>query len=456
MTVLLLIPYVAALVLFVAELRGALSPLRMPLRFASPLWLVAILVVTYCLQLAVLRTVAMTTFRYADMVAHGYVMPLPVIYAVFPHPDLLYAAFVLLGGLQTAALVSLYRTSIPKPILWFGCATLLLLSIASPVLSSFDIYGYVQNAILGGAAFAPPHVHFLGEYRVFDYWWEQPTTTLYGPLWIPIVQIVTAGATTLLGKMICWRIFCAALFVSFALLIRAYGHSQRMTAMAALNPALAFLTVANGHNDLLAIVIVVAAAIVIRSWPIAGILMTAAAGLIKLPYVLLALPIFSRLRSPAAKYAACCAAIVTTVLLSVLGGGPAYFAALRAHAGVITISTAIQGIAAAVSAGLIVLAVAGGRRFRTAGWLFPTFGSLRMQWSFPWYTLFAIPYALGSRRVLRYLLVSLPFVTALITPELMRSWSFLFAIPVATVLSINLSRGRSFRTDSTTPSAPRL
>lgn len=438
----LLAPYVAAVVLFVAELGGRLSQTRVGVPLRSPLALGALLLGTYAVQLGILRVAALSTLHYHGLALYGHPMPIPVIFPLFPHADAIEAAFLLIGAAQSLLLATLYRTHVPASVLVAGCAANLAISVAAPVLGSFDLYGYVHDALLGRAAYAPPAIPWTGEYRIFDLWWGKPTPTLYGPLWIPIVQLVMSLGSTLLTKMVAYRVFCALLFAALVALLRAQGQPQRIVAAVALNPALAFLTVANGHNDLLVLVFIVAGAILVRRSLALGVAMVVLAGLIKLPYALLGLPIFAAVKSRAARAVACAATVGLAVAFSLLGSGGQYVTALQQHAGTLNAGELAQGVLVLIAIVLLGIAVAGGRRYLTGIWFMPSFGSFRMPWTFPWYTLFAFPYALARRRVLRYLLISLPFVTALVTPELMQVWTFLFAIPAATVLSLNLRRGK--------------
>ena len=434
----LLTPYVAALVLYIAELRGRLTRDRLSLPLPSPPALVAILMASYAAQLGILRVVATSTARYHAIAQDGWVMPLPVIFPNFPHAGPLCAAFLSLGALQSAALVALYRLPVSRTLLWSGCALNLAISVAAPVLGSFDLYGYVQNAMLGRGAYSPPSVPFPGEYHIIDLWFGEPTTTLYGPLWIPIVQMVMGLAPTLVTKMLAFRAFSAALFLALLAMLAGNGQPRRVLAVIAVNPAMAFLTVANAHNDLLALAILAAAAALVRRFPVLAVAAIALAGLIKLPYALLGLPILSAVRSSVLRWTGAVAAVAAAVGFSWLGAGPAYFRALQRHAGALDAGEVVRAAIILFAIVAIVSAVARRPRRVTAVWLMPSLGAFRVALMFPWYALFAFPYALGRRRVLRYLMVSLPFVTALITPEMMQTWSFAFAIPLAVILSLRL------------------
>jgi hypothetical protein len=432
----LLVPYISAIVLFVTELRGNLATWSVRLTVRSPWLPVAALTLSYAAQLAIVRYAAITAAHDVEIVRRGIALPLPVVYPGFAHQELCSIAFLLLAAIQTLFLVVLYRCKISTPVLVFGTASTLVLSLCAPALTSFDLYGYVHDAILGRAAYAPPSVAFTGEYRVFDAWFGKPSPTLYGPLWIPVVQLVTAVPATLLGKMLALRFFSAALALAFLALMRAVGHPVRILAVIGINPAFAFLTVANAHNDLLVIAIVAGAALLMRARPPIALGLLVVAGLIKLPYALLGLPVIAYLRSPAQRIAGCVAVPVATVVLSWLGGGGLYESTLARYAGRFDEALVAHGAVVVAAIAVIASTQIASRRFRTAVWLMPSLGSFRLPLVFPWYTLFGVPYAMPRRNVMRYLFVSLPFVSALVTPEFATLWTFFLIIPAATVLSI--------------------
>jgi len=125
---------------------------------------------------------------------------------------------------------------------------------------------------------------------------------------------------TLLGKILALRVFGALLMASLLIAMRALGLPRRFLTVTALNPGLMFQFVANAHNDLIAILIVTLAAAVIRRSPTAGVGLIAVAGLVKIPFVLLGLPVLAVLR-PAARtrYVGGVAAIVAVLVVSWLG-----------------------------------------------------------------------------------------------------------------------------------------
>lgn len=433
----LLVPYLAALALFIAELRGWLATreVALPRPNRAPV-LVGVLIATYALQIAVMRYAA--THGVPALPAWRLSMPFPIVFLHIAHADAVTAAFLMCAALQTLALATLYRTSISNRALVIGCTLVLAMSMAAPVLSSFDLYGYVHDALLGFGGYAPVDVPFTGEYHVFDLWLVTPKAIIYGPLWIPIVKLATALPATLVGKMLAYRTFSLGLFLAMLGLMRALGLPRRIVVVTACNPALAWLFVANAHNDLIAICLILTAAVFVRRSAALAVLPIVLAGTFKVPYVLLALPVLYRVKPAPLRYAWCALAIVATVLLTWLGGGAAYAHAVAHYAGSME-TDAVHAVPFVVAAIAVLVAVAGGRRFRTAVWMFPVFGAFRLPVIFPWYAIFGLPYAIARHNVARYLLVSFPLATALITPELLRPWTLLVVIPFAVLASLRWS-----------------
>ncbi|MBV8197986.1 MAG: hypothetical protein JO263_07610, partial [Candidatus Eremiobacteraeota bacterium] len=329
----LFIPYAAAFVLVFAEWRGRLNRFRTQLA-ALPAWAwIGALAVTYASQLLVVRAAALQTPRDLMIAAHGAALPIPVLLPGFPHADWYSAAFLLGGLVQTVALAELYRTGVSRTVLFAGAAVLTVMSVCAPGLTSFDLYGYVHDSLLGLAAYLPPYPPFRGEYHSFDLWFGGPTPTLYGPLWFPIVESVMSLGSTLLGKLVVYRLFSAALVAVVLFLLRALGQSRRMLAIVALNPALLFLTVANGHNDVLAIAIVLLAACFAQRSLLLAAATIALAGLIKLPYAVLGLPVLGPYGTQGRRAVASVVAIAAALTLSWIGGGTGYFADFHRYSG---------------------------------------------------------------------------------------------------------------------------
>jgi hypothetical protein len=413
--------YVAAMVLVAAEMAGMLRTARVLMLRRAPLLWTGILVATYATQIALLMRIA-----------QAGPWPLPVVQWQ-PGQTMVIVDVLAIGLLQAYALLGLYRTGAPAAMLWSGGAVMLLLSVVAPVLTNADLYAYVGNALLGLSAYTPPHARFPGDLASINVFWNAPRPpTTYGPLWIAIARLVTTGAPSLLSKLLALRALSALLFVALVLLLRAYGLPARALVLVVLNPALYFEFVLNGHNDLLPVTVVVAAAIVARTRPAIAAALVAAAALVKIPYVLLGLPVLRGIVDARSRWSACIATVIAALGVSWLAGGRAYFDALSRYVSTSHLETVVHAIAALAAAGAIVAAVAGLRRLRSAVWLIPMIGA----YTASWYALWSFPYALGARRVLVYFLLWLPFVTMLSEPTLVRQWTLTLVVPATVILAL--------------------
>jgi len=160
--------------------------------------------------------------------------------------------------------------------------------------------------------------------------------------------------------------------------------------------------------------------------------------LVKLPFVLLALPVFVRIRPEALRYALCAAAIAGAIVLSWIGGGSDYLHGLSVHmpmAGAAFFTNAAVTVAALTILGLSILAR---RRYASAVWIFPMMSS----YVATWYVTYGLPYALQRRRILAYLLIALPVVTMLVDAKFMRPWTFAAVLPAFVILDLALARHR--------------
>jgi hypothetical protein len=420
------------LLLLVAEYFGLLSS-RTPRTPKLPAWAwTALLVVTYAIQLGVIRYAALNQPGMPDW---RLTMPIPVIDdrgMPIANGDAVTGIMLVLAALQAYALLALYRAqSISRKLLWIGCGVLLALSLCAPALMSFDMYGYVRAAVLGISSYTPADVPFSGDYHVLNLWFDGPTYTLYGPLWIAMAQAVTIAAPTFLLKALSFRVLGVLLYVAFLAGLRACGLKPRMLAIAALNPGLMLEYVANAHNDFIAIVVLVFAAALVRARPLVGLGLIAVAGLVKLPYAIFGLPLLSRMRPLWMRYAGAAAMLAAVVAISWIGGGAAYFSTLIGHVGARPedIVHRVAGIAALLA---VFLALIGGRRYRTTAWVMPQIAAA----VFAWYLVWGLPYALARHRTLSYLLVSFPLIVMLMESAFEQKWEIVFVVPALALVSL--------------------
>ncbi|HKE37025.1 MAG TPA: hypothetical protein VKB39_06315 [Candidatus Baltobacteraceae bacterium] len=428
--------YVAALALLYLEVRGrdVVPRVAVP-RWPAPAW-IALLVACYAAQLDVVRYAAVTV---ASVQPWRAALPIGVAEHGMAHPDAVEAAMLILAAVEVWALAGLYGSRAGTAAAIAGFLALVALSIWAPATISPDVYAYAGDALLGRSAYHPPNAIFPGEYASIDRLFHPLLPAPYGPLWIAVDRIVTAPFTTLYAKIVALRVLGAFCYLGLIAALRGCGVPPRLLAVAAVNPCIAQQYVADAHNDLMGIAaIVVGAALIGARRPILGAAAVVVAALVKLPFVLLAFPVFIRVRSQPLRYGLCAAAIAVAAALSWIGGGSDYFGGLMVHvpvAGAVFFTNALVTVAALT---LLVLGVLAARRYASALWIVPMMSS----YIATWYMTYGLPYALERRRILAYLLVALPLATALVDAKFMRPWTSLAALPAVVILDLVLSRRR--------------
>lgn len=428
-----LMPYGVALVLFGAEAFGWLDGrVKLPASARPGLW-VATLVATYAIQLAATWFAATHGAAYPSW---RFAMPFPVMDLGADYVDAIEAIMLVCGALQSYALVAIYRAKLPTTIAIAGACTMLAISLASPALSSGDVYSNAGYAMLSNP-YLPPALPFGGQYAAIDRWWGTPLVpSPYGPLWNLLDRIALGWIPALAGKVLALRVLCSLAFAAMLAVMYRMGMPARILAIAALNPAIYMQFVANAHNDaVMLLVVTVAALFVRRNGALAGAALVVA-GLMKLPYVVLALPVLAGIRDLRYRVLVAASAIAATLLLSWWWGGGQYAAALSNHAGDMHGFVGWHTFAVVVALAIVVSAFAGWRRLRTGVWLIPQLGSLYPAFLYPWYLMWSFPYALRRRRVLAYLLIWFPFVGALVNQHLMQVWTLIVVFPLILVFAL--------------------
>ncbi len=431
--------YLSVLLLVYVELRVVPQPRRFATVALPAGAAVAFLALAYAAQLA-LEYWSATHVAAPAPPGFGH-LPIPVVTRAMLQPIGVALATIVLAAAQSYALLVLYRSRPSAGWIAAGCAALLVLSLAAPAFTNGDAYAYVGNALLGSRAYAPPPAPFPGEYAVINALWHVPMTpTTYGPVWLVLVRDVTASGPTLLAKLMALRVYGALLLLALVTGLRVLGLPRRLIAVVAVNPAIQLEFVANAHNDLTPIVLIVAAACLARRIPLGAAALIALAGLIKIPYVLLGLPVLEAVRDRRARAAAALGAIAAVAVLSWLGGGRPYLLALTSHVAGSPSQDAIHVVAALAALAALGVAVAGGRRLRAAAWLMPSLGA----YVDSWYLMWGFPYALGRRRVLASFAIWFPAVAALVDLTLVQLWTApLVATAVVAYLLVNRPRPAS-------------
>jgi hypothetical protein len=427
--------YVAAVALLYFELRGA-PPRALPTpRLPAWAW-IAGLIATYAAQLGAIWYTAVAAIPAEPWRAH---IPIGVASHTVPYAGLVSAVLLVLTLVQSYALLALYRRPATRVTVVVGAIVMCAFSLAAPAFVSPDPYAYAADAMLGRASYVPPPVPFGGEFAPIDRFFSAPMLpSPYGPLWTIVAGLITAPFATLLGKLIALRVLGLLSYVALLAALRACGAPARLLAIAALNPGLLLQYVASAHNDLFGIVALVAAAAFASRNAIVATGLLVVGALVKLPFVVLGLPVLAAVRSRPARYACAAVALVAAVALSWWGAGSGYFSGLTVHVpapGPVYVVNSIVALLALIAIGV---AFVGGPRVRAAVWLIPMASSYVASW----YLIYALPYALARRRMLAYLLIAFPFADVLIDAKFMHWWTYAIVLPIVVLASVALRIGR--------------
>ncbi len=299
-------------------------------------------------------------------------------------------------------------------------AALALLAIAVPLITTPDIFEYIQCGRLQFACYAPPagwavpgyltlvaaHIHLHG--------------SIYGPLWVAVNSVVALVGDSLLLKIEGVRLYSALVVLATAALLARTSVPRSAVVAFIVNPFVWLYFVMDAHVDMQAFALIVAASLAaVRRKPVVAALLLAGAGLVKLPFVVLGSVALSSVRAVPRKIALWLFALGLTLAVSYALGGMPYFHALLGYngrlgalmtPGEIAATKFLQGITAIA----LVLALFFGRRFAGQLWIFPTGVSAV---GLPWYISWGFPYALEMGSAFTAALVALPAWAAMLDPN---------------------------------------
>jgi hypothetical protein len=425
--------YVAALALLYFELRGVRP--NVPAAIRLPAWAcLGGLVASYAAQLQLIWCASIEGATYESWRLH---VPIGVAMHDVRNGSVVAGALLALALFQSFALFALYRSPTARWAVVAAVVAMALLSVAAPAFISPDPYAYVGDALLGRGAYAPPAGSFAGEFASINRFFPAPMLpSPYGPLWEAVSRVSTEPFATLLGKLIALRVLGLLSYVALLGALRAFGLPRSLLAIAAVNPGVFLQYVAGAHNDLLGIAIVVAAGAFARRSPFVASGLLVVAGLIKLPFVLLGLPVLAAVRQPRLRYACAALTVAAAIGISFWGASASYLNGLTVHVPAPGPVYVLNLIVSLLAIAAIAVALVGGPRLRAAIWLIPMASSYIASW----YLIYALPYALARRRMLAYLLIAFPFASMLVDAKFMQWWTYAIVLPVVIVVSVFPSR----------------
>jgi len=373
-------------------------------------------------------------------------------------PHAVYAAtMIVCGALQSLALLWLFRALAAgesRGYAWIvsGVAAMVLLSVVNAVNTDIDASAYIARAKLATwhDAYRPPPVSFHGNgFDVINVQWgPQLPGNVYGPLWLLVDRIVVRPAHTYASALLSLRLCNVILLLGLLAALRGLGQPRHVVALVALNPMLYFYYVVQAHNDLLAIVLVVAGTAIADRRPLLGALVASTAGLVKISFVALATFAYAGRRDLRSSLLALGLSGGMVLLISATFGGSDYFEAMRvmglkqiaargstAHLTTIVLHVAVAGIAA----GALLWAFVRGRFAAPATYSYATISTI----VYPWYLGWCIPYAVRASTFTAGFFISLPALGHLIDPHFSVFTAHPFAVLDLCLIAVIIWVGRA-------------
>jgi hypothetical protein len=275
-------------------------------------------------------------------------------------------------------------------------------------LAGPDIYAIVAFGLMA-QPYDPAGAIMPGPDRVID---AVRGSTLvpspYGPAWNAFAHVLARSSDALGAQVFAFRAAGAVALLAAGAALTALRRWDA-AALVVLNPLLWEFNVAEGHNDVFGIALVLLALAVRRRSTLAAIALVALAGAVKFPFIVVGIAIFAEvpvLRTRLA-YAACAAA--GAIGLSVAFGGRDYLGALRRtaelyaqrNAPAVDLAHALLGAVAFAAVALLLVRC---RHLWGASWSFAALGQVAAPWYFGW----GIPYAVLHDRYGPPYLAALP------------------------------------------------
>ena len=358
-----------------------------------------------------------------------------------------------------------------------ACAAALLF----PVVFSSDVYayaGYGDMALHGSSPYA--HAHIAVRDPLLDamlwQWGNPPPMCVYGPAFVWLAQAIVAVFLPLGAAAPLWAfriLACIALVACAPLAYRAFSpfpRETRLTAAAgiALNP-IAIWSAAEGHNDTLALAIVLAGfALAARSRVFAGALVAALSALVKAPGAIAAAalaaaswPSRSRFASAASGTAAGLA-IVAALAIPLEYGVRSHLAPQGHYFAQFSLQYVSLGLTIAIGIVLIAASCFDGLSMTRGGMQYLVFAAwIAIPNPYPWYAVWLLPVAFLAWRsyaswglIAASLLIGLRYypdaTTDLSRPLSIALVALEFGLPLA-LLTAHMVNARRARREIRTP-----
>jgi hypothetical protein len=301
-----------------------------------------------------------------------------------------------------------------------ACAVTLLAAFFTPAMTSPDAVIYTTYAELGFSSFVKePHVVVLKNIPIEQLCQRRVLPSAYGPAFIAYLKLFSVFSHSVPAQVMLLRVGNAAWFLLLLCALRAAGAPRIALSLAALNPVLIFQYVANAHNDLIGALFVVAGAALVKRFPLAAVCAIIIAAQVKLSFALIGLLIFTELALTIRRLAWAGATFCASLLTSYIFAGRQYFESIWYYDRLLApTADPLQYVVAACAVFALARALFQQRYDPIMAYAFPT---LRMQTFFPWYAIWALPYALLEKRRLSAFLILMPIMAVLMESGLAKN-----------------------------------
>jgi hypothetical protein len=317
-----------------------------------------------------------------------------------------------------------------------------VVAFASRGLTSSDLYAYLYDAAYGTAAYHPHTLSANGPFGLVGHLWSfRMLPAAYGPVWLDVAHALAGSPGNMAQHIFVLRILSAISFAAVLGALAALRVPAAFLGLVALDPAIPYQYVADGHNDLFGIALLLWATVAAtRGFLAPALALAVLAGASKISFAAIAPLAFASLSGMRRRVVWGALAVVGSAAVSLALAGPAYPHALAQISTIFPTSGEPGGafvprLTTLFALALVVAAVVYRRTGWPGAWAFVALGSV----PFPWYLGWGLPYlVLDARRAVPFL-VLFPLVAFAMTTTYAPTWAWYplaIAFPVAAALLV--------------------
>jgi hypothetical protein len=303
--------------------------------------------------------------------------------------------------------------------------------------TSGDLYAYAYDGAYGIEAYRSHLLSPNGPFAIVGHLYAfHMFPAAYGPVWLAIAHALVGGKSAA-DCIVIFRVLAALSLASVYGALLALRVPASFLGLVALDPALPYQYVADGHNDLFGVALLLWAHVAVkRDVPLAAVALAVLAGASKLSFLMLAPFAFATLPDLRRRVGWAALATVGSIVVSLALGGLAYPRALFEIATAIFPASGEPGgavlprVTTLAALALVAAAVIARRTGWPGAWGIVGLGSI----PFPWYLSWALPYLVLDPRRATPFLVLLPLATFVLSTSFETTWAWIpivFALPVA-------------------------